>query len=230
MMSSLRPVDQKLGNESGVSQRLPVKILLIDDHAVVRMGLQQMLQEEFDQLEVLGVGTGREALAQAQASSWTLAILDIHLPDTNGLDVLKKLKSLHPSLPVIVLSFHPEEQYAVRALRGGAAAYIAKDSAPHELATAVKTVLAGQQYISATLAERLETAPAQAVGKALHLTLSDRELEVLSMMGSGKSVTEVAEALDLSVKTVSTYRMRLLSKLQLKTTSALIRYALTHQL
>jgi len=207
-----------------------MKILLVDDHAIVRVGLKQMLADAFDQLDITEVSTGQEALAKAQDTSWDLVILDINLPDTNGLDVLKKLKALRASLPVVVLSFHPEEQYAVRALKGGASAYVTKDSAPQELATAIQTVLAGRQYVTPSLAQRLESMPLQAAGKALHTLLSDRELQVLSMIGSGKSVTEIATALDLSVKTVSTYRMRLLSKLQLKTTSALIRYALTHHL
>ncbi len=207
-----------------------MRFLLVDDHAIVRVGLKQMLGDSFERLEVMEAGTGQEAIQKIQDSAWDLVVLDINLPDTNGLDVLKRLKALRPSLPIVVLSFHPEEQYALRALRSGAAAYVTKDSAPQELATAVKTVLAGRQYVTPSLAERLETVPVQAPGKPLHALLSDRELEVLSMIGSGKSVTEIAAGLDLSVKTVSTYRMRLLSKLQLKTTSALIRYALTHQL
>jgi two-component system, NarL family, invasion response regulator UvrY len=209
---------------------IPLKILLVDDHAIVRVGLRQMLADAFDQLDVTEVGTGQQALAKVQETAWDLVILDINLPDTNGLDVLKKLKALRAALPVVVLSFHPEEQYAIRALKGGASAYVTKDTAPQELAIAIKTVLAGRQYVTASLAERLEAIPLQAAGKALHTLLSDRELQVLSMIGSGKSVTEIALALELSVKTVSTYRMRLLSKLQLKTTSALIRYALTHHL
>ena len=207
-----------------------MKILLVDDHAIVRVGLKQMLTDAFDQLDVTEIGTGQEAIAKAQDTSWDLAILDINLPDTNGLDVLKKLKAIRPSLPVVVLSFHPEEQYALRALKGGASAYVTKDSAPQELATAIKAVMAGRQYVTPSLAERMVTVSSQPGGALPHLSLSDRELQVLSMIGSGKSVTEIATALDLSVKTVSTYRMRLLSKLQLKTTSALIRYALTHHL
>jgi two-component system, NarL family, invasion response regulator UvrY len=216
--------------EAATPQTAKLKILLVDDHAIVRVGLKQMLTDAFAQVEVTEVGTGQDALANVQAASWDLIILDINLPDTNGLDVLKKLKTLRSGLPVVVLSFHPEEQYAVRALKSGASAYVTKDTAPEELATAIKTVLAGRQYVTATLAERLEAMPLHAAGKPLHTLLSDRELQVLSMIGGGKSVTEIAVALDLSVKTVSTYRMRLLSKLQLKTTSALIRYALTHHL
>jgi two-component system, NarL family, invasion response regulator UvrY len=207
-----------------------LKILLVDDHAIVRVGLKQMLSDAFDRLEVTEVGTGQEALLKAQETPWDLVILDINLPDTNGLDVLKKLRTLRPALPVVVLSFHPEEQYAIRALKGGASAYVTKDTAPEELDTAIKTVLSGRQYVTPTLAQRLEAIPLQSAGKPLHTLLSDRELQVLSMIGGGKSVTEISVALDLSVKTVSTYRMRLLSKLQLKTTSALIRYALTHHL
>jgi two-component system, NarL family, invasion response regulator UvrY len=229
-MPSNQPVDLLDPIETVSYMEGSMKILLVDDHAIVRVGLRQMLTDAFDRLDVTEVGTGQEALTKAQESSWDLVILDINLPDTNGLDVLKKLKALCASLPVVVLSFHPEEQYAVRAMKGGASAYVTKDTAPQELATAVKTVLSGRQYVTPSLAERLESMPAQAAGKALHTLLSDRELQVLSMIGAGKSVTEIATALDLSVKTVSTYRMRLLSKLQLKTTSALIRYALTHHL
>ncbi len=207
-----------------------MKILLVDDHAIVRVGLKQMLADAFDQVEIIESGTGQEALTKVQESAWDLAVLDINLPDTNGLDVLKKMKALRHTLPVIVLSFHPEEQYAVRALKGGASAYVTKDSAPEELVTAIKTVLAGRQYVTPSLADRLQSTTTNVAGKPLHALLSDRELQVLSMIGNGKSVTEIAEALDLSVKTVSTYRMRLLSKLQLKTTAALIRYALTQHL
>lgn len=216
--------------EAPTPQTAKLRILLVDDHAIVRVGLKQMLADAFERLEVIEVGTGQEALAKVQEASCDLVILDINLPDTNGLDILKKLKTLRSGLPVVVLSFHPEEQYAVRALKSGASAYVTKDTAPQELATAIKTVLSGRQYVTATLAERLEALPLHATGKPLHTLLSDRELQVLSMIGGGKSVTEIALALDLSVKTVSTYRMRLLSKLQLKTTSALIRYALTHHL
>ena len=227
-------VKQSTGIASGPvlegSRLEPMNILLVDDHAVVRVGLKQLLADAFDDVKITEAGTGHDAIRHVQEAPWDLLILDINLPDTNGLDVLKKVKAIRPALPVVVLSFHPEEQYALRALKGGAAAYVTKDSASHELATAVKTVLAGRQYVTPSLAERLEATPAQVAGRPLHTLLSDRELEVLSMIGSGKSVTEIAEALDLSVKTVSTYRMRLLSKLQLKTTSALIRYALTHQL
>lgn len=207
-----------------------LNILLVDDHAIVRVGLRQMLLDAFHQLDVTEAGTGQEALSKVQHTAWDLVVLDINLPDTNGLDVLKKLKTLRPTLPIVVLSFHPEEQYAVRALKSGASAYVTKDTAPQELDTAIKTVLAGRQYVTPSLAQRLEALPIQSAGKPLHTLLSDRELQVLSMIGAGKSVTEIAVALDLSVKTVSTYRMRLLSKLQLKTTSALIRYALTHHL
>lgn len=227
---SKEPACPPLPNAPDSHQERRMKILLVDDHAIVRVGLKQMLTDAFDQLDITEAGTGQEATAKAQETTWDLAILDINLPDTNGLDVLKRLKALRPSLPVVILSFHPEEQYALRALRGGAAAYVTKDSAPEELATAIKAVLAGRKYVTPSLAERLESVPAQAAGKPLHTLLSDRELQVLSMIGSGKSVTEIAAALELSVKTISTYRMRLLSKLQLKTTSALIRYALTHHL
>lgn len=216
--------------EAPAPQTSTLRILLVDDHAIVRVGLKQMLADAFELLDVIEVGTGQDAIAKVQEASCDLVILDINLPDTNGLDILKKLKTLRSGLPVVVLSFHPEEQYAVRALKSGASAYVTKDTAPQELATAIKTVLSGRQYVTATLAERLEAMPLHAAGKPVHTLLSDRELQVLSMIGGGKSVTEIALALDLSVKTVSTYRMRLLSKLQLKTTSALIRYALTHHL
>lgn len=230
MLPPSQPSPVPFADGAGVQPETHMKILLVDDHAVVRVGLKQMLADAFDQVEIIETGTGQEALVKVQESNWDLAVLDINLPDTNGLDVLKKVKALRHALPVIVLSFHPEEQYAVRALKGGASAYVTKDSAPEELVTAIKTVLAGRQYVTPSLAERLQSAPTHVTGKPLHSLLSDRELQVLSMIGNGKSVTEIAEALNLSVKTVSTYRMRLLSKLQLKTTAALIRYALTQHL
>ena len=189
-----------------------------------------MLTDAFEQLEVTEVGTGQEALSKVQEASWDLVILDINLPDTNGLDILKKLKTLQTGLPVVVLSFHPEEQYAVRALKSGASAYVTKDTAPQELATAIKTVMDGRQYVTATLAERLEAMPLHAAGKPLHTLLSDRELQVLSMIGGGKSVTEIAGALDLSVKTVSTYRARVLEKMKMRTNAELTYYAVRHGL
>lgn len=208
-----------------------MKILLVDDHALVRMGVKQLLSDEFTRATVAEARTGQDAVKVAGQGAWDLAIVDINLPDTSGLDVLKKLKALHPALPVVILSFHPEEQYALRVLKSGAAAYLSKDSLPKELARALRTVLAGRQYVTASMVNRLESASILPAGnKSLHATLSDRELEVLSMIGKGKSVTEIAAALDISAKTISTYRMRLLAKLQLKTTSALIRYALVHGL
>lgn len=215
---------------AGVQPETHMKILLVDDHAIVRVGLKQMLADAFDQVEIIETGTGQEALAKVQESNWDLAVLDINLPDTNGLDVLKKVKALRHALPVIVLSFHPEEQYAVRALKGGASAYVTKDSAAEELVTAIKTVLAGRQYVTPSLAERLQSAPTHVTGKPLHSLLSDRELQVLSMIGNGKSVTEIAQALDLSVKTVSTYRTRILEKMSFSTNADLTSYALRNGL
>ncbi len=207
-----------------------MKVLIADDHAVVREGLKQIILDTFGDGTIRQAGTGQAALEAVRAEPWDLLILDLNMPDKDGLEVLKDALALHPRLPVVVLSFHPEEQYAVRAFKAGARAYLSKETAPDQLVAAIRTVLAGRKYVSAALAERLVGDLTGEAGRALHEALSDRELQVLRLLGSGKTVSEIADQICLSVKTVSTYRARLLEKLQLTTTAQLIRYALDHKL
>ncbi|MBX3237756.1 MAG: response regulator transcription factor [Nitrospiraceae bacterium] len=211
----------------------PLRILLADDHAIVRQGLKQLLEQELVSVQFSEVETGQGLMQAGQNHPWDLAIIDINLPDKNGLDALKEIKILRPELPVLILTLYPEAQYATRALRAGAAGYLTKSTAPAEITLAVDKVLAGGRYISASLAERLAdelTRRATPAPTALHELLSDRELEVLRWIARGKTVTEIADQLSLSFKTVSTYRARLLEKLHLNTTADLIRYALDHHL
>jgi DNA-binding NarL/FixJ family response regulator len=189
-----------------------MKVLLVDDHAIVRVGLKQVLAD-YGGVETGDAASGAEAMEKLAAEEWDLVILDIRLPDRSGLDVLKDIRARYPSLRVIVLTMYPEEQYAVRAMRAGASGYLAKDSVPEELLDAVSRVAEGRRYVTPSLAEKL----AWAVSGKLpgHEALSDRELEVLRLLGSGKRVTEIAQHLGLSVKTVSTHRAHILTKMQL---------------
>ncbi len=204
------------------------QILIADDHAVVRRGVKQILEEE-PGLKVLGQATnGYEVIQNIQEKNWDILILDITLPDRNGLDVLKEVKSLRPDLPVLILSIHPEEEFAVRALKLKASGYVAKGSVPEELVLATKMILKGHKYISPSLTEKIASYLEldNDIEKSLHEILSKREKEVLIMIASGKRITDIAEIMYLSVKTVSTYRKRILEKLNLKTTAGLIRYAI----
>ena len=208
-----------------------LNILLIDDHAIVRVGLKQMLADAFDQIRVTEVSTGHEALGKAQERSWDLAILDIHLPDTNGLDVLKKLKALRPALPVVVLSFHPEEQYALRALKGGAAAYVTKDSAPLELTTAIKTVLAGRQYVTPLLHPEDDLPGDTLTNRAASFKqLTPRQREVLQLIAEGHSTKDIAILLNISTKTVEFHKSKVMETLGMHTISELTKFAFAHGL
>jgi len=207
-----------------------VKILVIDDHGVVRLGVKQILEESFPHVEVGEADTAQKGIAAVQEEPWDLAIVDISLPDQNGLELLCELHSIAPRLPLMVLSLHPEEQYAVRAFRAGAMAYLTKQTAPEELARAVKQVLTGRMYVTASLGERMAGSLNKNATSPDHHTLSKREFEVLVLLAQGQSVKYIAQSLTLSIKTVSTYRARLLDKLQLTTTAELIRYALDHHL
>lgn len=207
-----------------------VKILVIDDHVVVRRGVKQILEETVPHVEVGEADTGLKGIAAVQQESWDLAIVDISLPDQSGLELLCELHRVVPQLPLMVLSLHPEEQYAVRAFRAGAMAYLTKHTAPEELARAVKQVLTGRMYVTASLGERMAGSLNKSPTGPDHHTLSEREFEVLRCLAQGQSIKSIGQTLTLSVKTVSTYRARLLDKLQLSTTAELIRYALDHHL
>lgn len=206
-----------------------IKVLVADDHAVVREGLKQIIRE--NGMAVTAEATsGQETLEKAREHEWDVLVLDMTMPNLSGLELLKAIKHEYPHRPVLVLSIHPEDQYAVRVLKAGAAGYLMKDSAPAELVGALQKVVSGGKYVAPTLAEKILWDLATSTSQPLHATLSDREFQVLRLMATGKTMTEIAEELSLSVKTVSTYRARLLEKLNLKTNAEAIRYAFQHHL
>ena len=206
------------------------RILLVDDHTVVRRGLKQILEGAVAGAELGEAASAEEALRMAQAADWDAVILDISLPGKSGLEALKELRRARPRLPVLVLSMYPEEQFGVRALRAGAAGYLAKQSTATDLVTAVRTILAGRRYVSPSLAERIAGEIGLAPGRAPHELLSDREFQVFRLLASGKTVTASAEALGLSVATVSTYRSRILEKMGLSQNYDLVQYAIVNRL
>jgi two-component system invasion response regulator UvrY len=207
-----------------------MKILIVDDHAVIHQGLKRILDDEFQGATFGEARHSQEALDLVNRERWDLVILDVDLPGRGGLDVLKQIRSEHPKLPVLMFSMHSEEQFAVRALKAGASGYVAKDSASERLVEAIHKAIRGGRYVSAALAEKLAADLSRDVSPVSHEILSDREFEVMRMIAEGKTTTAIADLLSLSVKTVSTYRTRILEKLQLETTSELIRYAIDHGL
>ncbi len=208
-----------------------INILIADDHAIVRQGLRQIIAEQKDLQVSAEAKTGAEVLDLLRTTRCDIIVMDISMPGRGGLDVLKEIRARYPKLPVLVLSMHPEDQYALRALRAGAAGYITKDSAPEELISAIRKVLTGKKYVSPSLAERLADEVGAAVpGRLLHESLSDRELQVLCLIASGKSVSDIAQELSLSVKTISTYRARILEKMNMKNNAELTHYAIAHKL
>ena len=207
-----------------------VNIAVADDHAVVREGLKRIISEHPDLSVSIAGGTGEELLTAMRQSPADLAIIDLVLGSRSGLDVLRRIRAEHPQLPVIIFSMHGSEEFALRALRAGAAGYVQKESASEELVTAVRRVLAGGTYVSPTVAERLALQLARGGAKEPHEVLSDRELEVFQLLGAGNSVSGVASLLNLSVKTVSTHRTHILAKTGLRNNAEIIRYAVTHRL
>jgi two-component system invasion response regulator UvrY len=207
-----------------------MKILIVDDHAVIHQGLKRILDDEFQGATFGEARHSQEALDLVSRERWDLVILDVDLPGRGGLDVLKQVRAEHPKLPVLMFSMHSEEQFAVRALKAGASGYVAKDSASERLVEAIRKAIRGGRYVSAALAEKLAADLSRDVSPVSHEILSDREFEVMRMIAEGKTTTAIADLLSLSVKTVSTYRARILEKLQLETTSELIRYAINHGL
>jgi DNA-binding NarL/FixJ family response regulator len=203
-------------------------VLLVDDHEVVRKGLRSILDDRFAGIEVAEAATGDEALAQL-AEPFDAVILDLSMPGRSGIDLLAEIKHRHPKLPVLIMSLHGEEQFAVRALRAGAAGYLTKSAAPEQLIGAFERIVRGGRYISPAVAERLAAAVGGEVG-APHDRLSQREFEVMRGIASGESVGEIAERLHLSAKTISTYRARLLDKMGMATNSELTRYAIENGL
>lgn len=206
------------------------RCLLADDHPIVRRGVRELLEEEQLCSDICEARTGEEALDAVRRQPWDLMVLDIALPDKHGLEVLKEAKLLQPRLPVLMLSLYPEKEFAMRAIKAGASGYLTKQSAPSELLAAVMRVLQGGRYITAALAEQMASALETGSDESLHARLSDRELQVLRLLGQGKSVSMIAEELHLSVKTISTYRARILEKLSCESTGELIRYAIEARL
>ncbi len=207
-----------------------IKVLIADDHAIVRKGLKQIVEETSDVIIADEAENGRDVLRMVRATACDVVVLDISLPDKNGLEVLKDLKLEFPALPVLVLSMYPEEQYAVRVLKAGAAGYLTKESAPDDLIAAIRKAARGGIYITPSLAETLAGTLNETASTPLHATLSDREYRVMCLIASGKTVTEIAAELCLSPKTISTYRIRLLDKLHLKTNAEVMHYAMQHGL
>jgi two-component system, NarL family, invasion response regulator UvrY len=207
-----------------------IKILIADDHAVVREGLKQILSESSHLVVADEASDGYEVMDKLNKHAYDLIILDIALPGKSGLEILKDIKSQKAKLPVLVLSMYPEEQYAVRVLKAGASGYLTKESAPNELVNAIKQIAQGRKYISPTLAEKLVGELELDTEKPLHETLSDREYEVMIMIASGKRIKEIAYDLTLSEKTVSTYRIRILEKMGMKSNADLTRYAISNKL
>ena len=207
-----------------------IQVLIADDHAILRRGLAQIISEAGDMEVCAEAETGAQTVKLARENAVDVVLLDITMPDRNGLDTLKQLKKEKPKLSVLMLSMHPEETYALRAIKAGASGYLNKQSAPAQLVTAIRQVAGGRRYISPAVAEELAGTIADGSDRPAHATLSDREYETMRLIASGKTLTEIAEEMHLSVKTVSVYRARVLQKMQLKNNAELTHYALKEQL
>ncbi len=207
-----------------------LRILIADDHTVVRKGLRQILLEEFPSAEITETADASSLFMKVLREEWDVVITDISMPDKSGLEVLQQIRRDYPRLPVLILSAHPEDQYAIRALKAGANGYLCKDSASEELVTAIRRILMGKKYITSSLAEKLAFHLDQEADRPPHESLSDREFEVMKFLASGKVVSEIANQLCLSVTTISTYRARILAKMNLRTNYDLTRYAMENNL
>jgi two-component system invasion response regulator UvrY len=207
-----------------------LKTILIDDHEVVRKGLKQIIIDEFTQADILEAGSAEEAIKIIRKEKFDLVISDISMAGRSGIDLVKQLHEEFPSLPVLILSMHNENQYAMRVIKAGASGYLTKDSASLELIKAIKQILSGRKYISPVVAELLAESFSDSHAQSTHESLSDREFEVLKLIGSGKSVSEIGDELSLGVTTISTYRARILDKMKLQTNADLIRYVIENDL
>lgn len=207
-----------------------VRVIIADDHKMFRDGLKQILKEDPDIIVVDEAGNGQEALDKIYKSDFDILLLDISMPGLSGLDVLRQLKAQKSKISILILSMYPEEQYALRAIKSGASGYITKSSASDELIHAIKKISEGGTYISSSIAERLLFSIKDSSEALPHQKLSDREFQILKLIASGKTITQVADELYLSVKTISTYRSRILEKMDMKSNAELIHYALKHNL
>lgn len=207
-----------------------INVLVVDDHALIRKGMKQILDDTSD-IRVTGEAeSGMQAIKMVRDNKYDIALLDITLPDKYGIDVLRQLKLQCPSLPILILSMHPDEQYAMRSIRAGAAGYMNKQSAPSQLVTAIRQVASGRKYISGELAEQLANEMANDKQEVTHQILSNREYQTLCLMAAGKSLSEMADIMSLSAKTVSVYRARMLEKMKLRNNAEAVRYAIDHHL
>jgi two-component system invasion response regulator UvrY len=207
-----------------------VRILIADDHAIIIKGLKQLIQEEYPSAQIGEANDGDELIKKALFEDWDLVICDLNMPGRSGLDALKQIKHAVPKLPVLIMSMYPEDQYALRVLKAGAAGYLSKTSIHNELTKAIDTTLNGRKYITSGIAEKLLDEYQTDIDKPLHELLSDREFEVFKQIAAGKSVSEIADELSLSPNTISTYRSRILEKMNLKTNADLVKYALEKHL
>jgi DNA-binding NarL/FixJ family response regulator len=208
----------------------PIRVLIADDHAIVRQGLRQILSDTADLVVAGEACDGLEVMHMVREGVWDVILMDVSMPNRNGIDALKLIKKEFPRLPVLVLSMHPEEHYAVRALKAGAAGYLTKQSAPELLVQAIRQVASGKKYVSPAVAQQLAEAITDDDERPPHEKLSDREYQTLVLISSGKALSQIAEELNLSVKTVSVYRGRLLEKMNMKNNAELTHYGLKHGL
>jgi two-component system invasion response regulator UvrY len=207
-----------------------MRILIADDHDIVRRGMKEILCEEFPKAHISAVNDGAALLRNARNESWDIIISDLTMPGKNGLETLKQLKEEFPKIPVLILSMHPEYLYAIRALRAGASGYLSKESASEELVNAVRMILNGRKYITTAVAEKLAENLEQDATKELHEILSDREFDILKLIATGNTVSEISHLLSLSVSTVSTYRGRILLKMKLNSNADIAQYAIQNNL
>ena len=207
-----------------------IHILIADDHTIVRKGLKELVEYTKEIVVIAEAKNSAEVMNQMSAVQFDVVVLDINMPGRSGLETLKEIRKLYPNIPVLILSMYPEEQYAVRVIRSGAAGYLTKDSAPEELINAIKIVAGGKKYINIKIAEQLVKHFDQSIDKPAHEVLSDREYEIMLKIASGMTITEIANDLSLSVKTISTYKSRLMQKIDLKNTNELVQYVLNNKL
>jgi DNA-binding NarL/FixJ family response regulator len=207
-----------------------LKVLIADDHAIVRRGLKHILLDARENVLVEEAANGREIMEMVSRNFYSIILLDITMPDSSGVDILKEIKQNNAEQKILIISIHPEEQYAIRALRSGADGYLTKASTPDELMNAIYSILDGETYVTSTIAQKLVMEMKSAGGKLPHEMLSDREYQILCMIAEGKSLTRISNELSLSVKTVSTYRSRLLEKMNMDNNMQLTRYAMEHNL
>jgi len=205
-------------------------ILIADDHPAIRNGVKLILKNEFSEVAFGEAASGKEALEMLKQKEWDVIILDMDMPDGNGLDVLKKLKEQQCKVPVLMFSMHPEEEIAIRALKVGASGYLSKDTASEELANAIRVILSGKKFITPAVAERLAMQLENPASKAPHEFLSAREYQTFILFAEGKTVTQIAKELKLGVPTISTFRLRILEKMGMKTTAEMVRYAIRNNL